>query len=72
MPANGTAVRTVEETKNWPDLALGLYERLTGLGSEISYEFDNLEVQVPSKTGPKAEHALWKLSGTIKIRTKNS
>ena len=69
--SNGLAERKVEETKNWPDLALGLYERLTGMGSEISYEFENMEVQVPSKTGPDAEHALWKLSGTIKVTTAN-
>ncbi len=66
---NGTA--TIQETKTWPDLALGLYERLTGLGSEISYEFEDMQVHVPSKTGPDAEHALWKVSGTVKIRTSN-
>ena len=66
---NGAA--TIHETKTWPDLALGLYERLTGLGSEISYEFEDMQVHVPSKTGPDAEHALWKLSGTLKIRTSN-
>ena len=60
---------TIHETKNWPDLAVGLYERLTGLGSEISYEFEDLEVEVPSKAGAGAEHALWKLNGTIKVRT---
>lgn len=69
---NGTATRTIEETKNWPDLALGLYERLTGMGSEISYEFEDMEVQVPSKTGADAEHATWKLNGTIKVRTNNN
>ena len=63
---------TIQETKNWPDLAVGLYERLTGLGSEISYEFEDMEVEVPSKAGEGAEHALWKLNGTIKVRTSSS
>lgn len=69
---NAAAKRTIEETKNWPDLALGLYERLTGMGSEISYEFEDMEVQVPSKTGADAEHATWRLNGILKIRTDNN
>lgn len=60
---------TIQETKTWPDLALGLYERLTGRRSEITYEFDDLNVDVPSKAGEGAEHARWILNGSIKIRT---
>ena len=57
------------QTQNWPDLAIGLYDRLTGRNAEIIYEFDDLNVQVPSGTGPRAEHAEWRLSGKLKIRT---
>jgi hypothetical protein len=57
------------QTRTWPDLAIGLYDRLTGRNAEISYEFDDLRVQVPSGTGPSAEQAEWVLSGTMKIRT---
>lgn len=60
-----------EQTKNWPELAIGLYDRLTGSNAEISYEFVDMHVKIPSGTGPKAEHAEWVFSGTIKIRTKN-
>jgi len=60
-----------EQTKNWPDLAIGLYERLTGSNAEISYEFVDMHVKIPSGTGPTAEHAEWVFSGTLKIRTKN-
>jgi hypothetical protein len=59
----------IEETKNWPDLAIGLFERLTGRGAEICYDFRNLEVQVPSKVGAAAEHATWRLNGVLNIRT---
>ncbi len=58
-------------TKTWPDLAIGLYDRLTGRGAEITYEFENMHVQIPSGTGPKAEHAEWVFSGTLKIRTQD-
>ena len=56
-------------TTNWPDLAIGLFERLTGRNAEIIYEFDSMQIDVPSGTGPNAEHARWVLNGTVKIRT---
>lgn len=57
-------------TKNWPDLAMGLYERLTGRNAEIRYEFEKMHVQIPSGTGSDAEHAEWILNGTLKISTR--
>lgn len=60
-----------EHTTNWPDLAIGLYDRLTGRNAEITYDFSGLEISVPSGTGPEAEHALWKVEGILKIRTKD-
>ena len=60
---------TTEQTTNWPELAIGIYDRLTGRNAEITYEFADLHVKVPSGTGPQAEHAEWVLSGTMKIRT---
>jgi hypothetical protein len=61
---------TSEHTKSWPDLAIGLYDRLTGRNAEITYEFDNMRVQAPSGTGPNAEHAEWILNGGLRIRTR--
>lgn len=58
------------ETKNWPDLAIGLYDKLTGRNAEINYEFDNFEIHVPSSTADDAEHAKWKVNGKLKIFTK--
>lgn len=58
-----------EHTNNWPDLAIGLYDRLTGRNAEIAYEFIDMHVKIPSGTGPDAQHAEWVLSGTIKICT---
>lgn len=60
---------TTEHTTNWPDLAVGLYERLTGRNAVIAYEFVDMHVKVPSGTGPGTEHAEWVLSGMLKIRT---
>jgi hypothetical protein len=61
-----------EATKTWPDLAVGLYDRLTGRGSEITYELDNVEIHVPDKVGEDAEFARWRVNGALKIRTKDN
>jgi hypothetical protein len=61
-----------QNTTNWPELAIGLYDKLTGRGAEISYEFDNLELYVPSSTLPDAERACWKVNGTLRISTKSN
>ena len=58
-------------THSWPDLAIGLFDRLTGSGAEIIYEFENMRIKVPSGIGANAQHAEWVLSGTMKIRTKD-
>lgn len=60
---------SAEQTTNWPDLAMGLYERLTGKNAQIAYEFEDMHIKIPSGTGAQAEHAEWVLNGTMKIRT---
>ena len=50
---------SAEQTTNWPDLAIALYERLTGKNAQIVYEFEDMHIKVPSGTGAKAEHAEW-------------
>ena len=41
-------IEKTDNRLNWPDLAVGLYDRLTGRGAETMYDFDNMEVAVPS------------------------
>lgn len=62
----------IEETTSWPDLAVGLYDKLTGRGAEIVYEFEDMNVAVPSKVGEDADHAHWKIDGTVSITTNES
>lgn len=59
-------------TTTWPDLAIGLYDKLTERNAEITYELENLEIQVPSKAGGEASYATWKINGAMKIRTRNN
>ncbi len=58
-----------DHTKNWPDLAIGLYDRLTGSNAQITYGFEDMHIQVPSGTGKDAEHAEWVINGSLKIST---
>ena len=60
-----------QDTRNWPDLAIGLYDKLTGRGAEITYEFDQMEVHVPSSADDSATHAKWRVNGTLRIRTRD-
>ena len=62
---------TPQQTQTWPELAIGLYDKLTGRGAEIVYEFDDFHLSVPSGTGANASHADWKMSGTVRIRTRD-
>ena len=62
----------VDNTVEWPDLAIGLYDRLTGRGAEITYEFDNMEIAVPSNSSNNPSYANWKVNGTLKIRARDT
>jgi hypothetical protein len=57
-----------KDTQTWPDLAIGLYDKLTGRNATITYDFENLEVDVPSGVNSK-EAATWKLNGKLNIST---
>lgn len=55
-----------------PDLAIDFYDILTGRGAEITYEFQGLDISIPSSSDCTALHANWKVSGIFKIRTKDA
>ncbi len=61
-----------EETKTWPELAIALYDKLTGRGAEITYEFQNMEIYVPSYVAEDAPTARWKINGALTIRTRDN
>lgn len=60
-----------QQTREWSELAISLYDKLTGRNAEISYEADNMEVWVPSGVGEDASHAMWKVNGTLRIRARD-
>lgn len=62
---------TNNDTRDWPELAIGLYDQLTKRKAEITYQFKDMTVGVPSSTSPNADHAHWKLDGDLVIRTRD-
>ena len=43
--------------KTWPELGIELYDHLTSRNSEITYEFEKMEIDIPSGTGDAASLA---------------
>ncbi len=68
---SSAAEKTKTKEATWPDFAAGLYDKLSGRGTQISYEFDDLSVFIPSKLGEDSDHFLWKMNGTIRISTED-
>jgi len=62
---------TPQTHSTWPELAIDLYDKLTGRGAEITYEFSNMEISVPSGTNSAPASAPWKLNGVLKIRSRD-
>jgi hypothetical protein len=60
-----------QNAPTWPDLAIGLYDKLTGRGAEISYQFEELSVGVPRDGSDSNSRARWTLDGTVKISTQD-
>jgi hypothetical protein len=57
--------------ETWPELAVGLFDQLTRRNAEITYEFENLNVQVPSRAGDGSPKTRWAIDGTLRIRTRD-
>lgn len=58
-----------KERVTFVDLGMALYERLTGRNATISYQFENMTVEVPRDTGSNSPRAIWKMDGTIRVTT---
>ncbi len=61
-----------KDVLTWPELAVELYDKLTGKNAEITYEFHELEVFVPAHHAEDAPLARWKVNGTVKISAREA
>ena len=59
------------QNSNWVDLIGALFDRLTGKEAIITYEFDNLIVDIPRASGPGGKElgsAKWTINGKLIIK----
>ncbi|WP_134767788.1 hypothetical protein [Nocardioides sp. 1609] len=57
------------EVVDWADLGKSMWDFLTGRRAAIHYRLEDMTVEVPRDTGPRAPRAIWKLDGTLTITT---
>jgi len=59
------------QATQWVDLISTLFDRLTGKEAVITYEFDNLVVDIPKAAGPGGKElgsAKWTINGKLIIK----
>ncbi len=62
---------TDSKSTQWVDLISALFDRLTGKEAVITYEFDNLVVDIPKAAGPGGKElgsAKWTINGKLIIK----
>lgn len=60
--------------QSWPGMGAELFDLLTGRRAEITCQFENMEVHIPTHlpatgTSPPS-YAVWKFNGAITIRSR--
>ena len=62
--------KSTEQTAQWASLLTELFDRLTGKGTEVAYNFHNLEIDILRAAGPQGNElgsAKWVINGRIAI-----
>jgi hypothetical protein len=73
------ASKEVGEDKNaehnvstWSEIVKDIVDKLTGKDMEVTYDFENLQIDMPKATGPEGKEigsAKWKINGKFIIST---
>ncbi len=61
-----------EHTSQWSELISGIIDKLTGKDLQVTYSFENLEIEIPKAYGPDGKQlggAKWRVDGKITIST---
>jgi len=61
-----------QNVSNWSDVVKDIVDKLTGKDMEVTYDFQNLEVDVPRVEGPEGKElgsAKWKINGKFILST---
>jgi len=61
-----------QNISNWSDVVKDIVDKLTGKDMEVTYHFDNLQIDMTKATGPEGKEigsAKWKINGKFTIST---
>lgn len=67
---HGNSEESKGRMSDWSNLASKLVDKLTGKNLQVTYAFDNLEIEIPKAYGPSGKQlggATWKVDGKIII-----
>ena len=62
-----------EGASQLPEIIIQVIDKLIGKNMEVTYDFQNMEVDVPKVTGPEGKEiasAKWKLNGKFVLSTR--
>jgi hypothetical protein len=57
---------------SWSEIVKDIVDKLTGKDMEVTYDFENLQIDIPKATGPQGKEigsAKWKINGKFMIST---
>ena len=60
--------RTLSQPSHWAEVISQITDKLTGKNMSVTYEFDDLTIDIPSARGPGSRDiggAEWKINGKI-------
>jgi hypothetical protein len=69
---NETKEKVKEASSQWPNILKELVDKLTGKNMQVTYNFDNFEIEVPKVTGPEGKEigsAKWRIDGKFILST---
>jgi hypothetical protein len=64
-----------QSTSQWPSIVKEVVDKLTGKNMEVTYNFQNFEIDMPKATGPQGKElgsAKWRLDGKFTLTTQLS
>lgn len=61
-----------QNASHWSDILKEVVDKLTGMNMDVTYNFENFEIDVPKATGPDGRNlgsAKWKINGKFIFST---
>src|SRR5262245_13566360 len=73
--AEDAGEKVEEKASGFSEILKEVVERLTGKDMAVTYEFDNLQIEIPKATGPDGKEigsAKWRIDGRFVMSTQLS